>query len=102
MCLTLQAPTGLDAIEVAVDVDLEQRGGVIRGPPAAGTVDSFETQETQIACFDKGIDHPHRIVPMDVVLQPIRKQKSLRTIDSINESLHAGHQSTGAEILPAA
>ncbi len=38
---------------------------------------------------------------MDVVLQPIRKQKSLGTIDSIYESLHAEHQSTGAEILPA-
>jgi len=33
---------------------------------------------------------------VDVVLQPIREQKPLGTINSIDESLHAEHQSTGA------
>lgn len=36
---------------------------------------------------------------MNVIFQPIREQKPLGMIDSIDKSLHVEHQSTGAEIL---
>lgn len=46
---------------------------------------------------------PHRIIFVDVVLQQNQGgQKPLRTIDSIDESLHDEHQFAGAAILPAA
>lgn len=61
----------------------------------------LETQLAQIECFDESIDHPHRVVFVDVVFQPIREQKALGTINSIHESLHPKHPSTGAQILPA-
>jgi len=37
---------------------------------------------------------------VDVVLQPIREQKPLGSIYSIDESLHAEHPSTGTQIMP--
>ena len=74
---------------------------MVRGPPASGEIDGIETQAAQIKGFDEGIDHSHWIVFVDVVLQPIREQKPLRTIDSIEKSLHEENESTGAEILPA-
>ena len=101
MRFSLQAPAGLDAVEVAVDIDLEQGTRVISRPPTRGTIGGLKAQFAQIEGFDEGIDHPHWVVVVDVVLQPIREQKPLGTINSIDKSLHAEHQSTGAEILPA-
>ena len=96
MRFPLQAPAGLDAIEVAVDIDLEQSSRVIRRPTAGGTIGGLKAQFAQIEGFDEGIDHPHWVVFVDVVFQPIREQKPLGTINSIDESLHAEHPSTGA------
>ena len=77
MRFPLQAAAGLDAVEVAVDVDLEQRGRVICGPTARDTVGGLEAQLAQIECFDEGVDHPHGVVFVDVVFQSIREQKPL-------------------------
>lgn len=97
---SLQASAGMNAIELAVDVDVEQSGRGIRRPSVSNTIDGVKVHEAQIKRFNERIDHPHRIVLVDVVLQSIREQKSLRSINAIDKSRHVGHPSTGAEILP--
>ena len=100
LCLPLQTAAGLDAVEVTVDVDLEQRRGVIRRTTASHAIGGLEAQSAQIQCFHEGINHPHRVVIVDEVFQPIREQKSLGTINTIHESLHAEHPLAGAQIMP--
>ena len=100
MRFPLQAPAGLDAVEVAVDVNLEQRGRVIRRPTTCRAIGGLEAQRAQVEGLDECIDDPHRVVLVDVVLQPIREQKPLGSIYSIDESLHAEHPSAGAQIMP--
>lgn len=74
---------------------------MIGRPPTCSTIGGLEAQLAQIKRLDKGIDDSYRVVFVDLVFQSIREQKPLRTINSIHESLHAKHPSTGAQILPA-
>ena len=73
---------------------------MIRGPAAGCAVGGIEAQFAQIERLDEGIDHPHRVVFVDVVFQPIREQKPLGAINAIHKSLHVEHPSTGAQIMP--
>lgn len=49
-------------------------------PSPRDPIDGVKAQETQIEGLDECIDHPHRVVFVDVVLQPIREKKPLRSI----------------------
>ena len=100
MRLPLQAAARLDAIEVPVDVDLEQRTRVIRRPATGLAIDCLEAQRAQVERFNEAIDHPHWVVFVDIVFKPIGEQKPLRTINAIHESLHAEQPLTGAQIMP--
>jgi hypothetical protein len=46
--LALQPPARLDAVHVAVDVDLEQDCGVVRRPAGAGRVGAGEAEVLQV------------------------------------------------------
>lgn len=63
-------------------------------------IDGVEAQRAHVERFDKGFDYPHGVVFVDVVFQSIREQQPLGTINTIHESLHAEHPSTGAQIMP--
>src|SRR5262249_51182601 len=58
LSLALEPPARLDAIQVAVDVDPQQRRRVIRGPPRRRRLDTCETQRTEIETVDEDVDHP--------------------------------------------
>ena len=73
---------------------------MIRGTTASHAIGGLEAQSAQIECVHEGINHPHRVVIVDEVFQPIREQKPLGTINAIHESLHAEHPLTGAQIMP--
>lgn len=59
---SLEASAGLDVVEVSVDIDLEQYGGVIRRPATCRSIGGLEAQLAQIKRLDKGIDDPYRVV----------------------------------------
>ena len=46
-------------------------------PPAREAIDSPKAQDTQIERVNESTDHPHRLVFVDVIFEPIRQQKSL-------------------------
>ena len=62
----------------------------------------INTKGTKVKRFNESIDHPYRIVFVDVIFEPIRQQQPLCPINAIDESFHAQHPSSGAEILPVA
>ena len=87
--LALQPAAGLDAVEIAVDVDLQQHRRVVRRSPRRRGIDAFEAQLGQIELVDEDLDHPDRIVFGDVVVQALGQQSDLRSILAFDESLHA-------------
>jgi len=70
--LALQPTAGRDAVQVAVDVELEQHRRVVRRPPGRRRIGAGKTQLLQIQLVDKGVDRAHRIIFGDVVVQILR------------------------------
>jgi hypothetical protein len=100
LALVLQPSAGLDAIEVAVDVDLQQDGGVVGRPPCAGRCGAVETQLLQVELVDEGVNHPDRVVLGDEVVQALRHQGDLTSLLAFDESLHGRLARCDASIYP--
>lgn len=88
LAFALQATAGLNAVEVAVDVDLQHHGRVIGRSPSYGRSDPIELQSRQIELLDEGFDHTDRVVFGDEVIQAFGKQADLRPARLFDESLH--------------
>lgn len=58
----LQAPAGLNAVEGAVDVDLEQDRRVVRRPLGLRRSRTVEAQSTKLKLLDEGVDQAYRVV----------------------------------------
>jgi hypothetical protein len=67
----LQASAGLNAVEVAVDVDLEQDRRVVRRSASHGGFGTLKAQASQLEFFDERVDHTDRVVLPDVVIQTL-------------------------------
>ena len=63
LALPLQASARLHTIEVAVDVNLQQRRRMIGRPSCRLRLNAVKTQPSQIKFIDKYIDRPDRIIP---------------------------------------
>ncbi|MCY1220964.1 hypothetical protein D9M72_330020 [compost metagenome] len=71
LSLTLKPATGLDAIEVAVDIDLQQNAGMVSGATGFCRDYTVEAQPAEVEFIDEHIDHPHRIGVRDVIIQAL-------------------------------
>ena len=87
--LTLKPAARLNPVEITVNVELQQNGGMIRRPPRYLGGDPVKSQRRQIEFIDKDVDHLNRIVLVDLVCQAFRKQRRLPAINPLNEALHA-------------
>ena len=47
-----------------------------------------KAQAAEIKLLNKDIDHPHRIVFANPIIQPLRKQSALAAVFTLNETLH--------------
>ena len=86
--LTLKPSARLNPVEIAVDIELQQRRRMIRRPAGRLGSDAVKSQAAQIEFLDKNVDHPNRIVLADPVFQAFRKQRALPAIHPLNEALH--------------
>src|SRR5579864_8938553 len=59
--LAFQAAAGLNAVQIAVDVDLQHRRGVIRRSTGGLRFDPLEAQLFQIHLINEYIDYPDRV-----------------------------------------
>ena len=69
--LALQAPARLDAVQIPVDVDLQQRGRVIRRAAGDFRLSALKTQIFQIQLIDEHVDDSDRIILGDVLVQAL-------------------------------
>jgi hypothetical protein len=88
LAFALQASAGLDTVEVAVDVDLQQHRGVIGRPPGYSWDHPVELQGRQVELFDEGLNHPDWVLFGDEVIQALWKQTNLCPARLLDESLH--------------
>jgi hypothetical protein len=61
---------------------------VIGGPAGPGWRGSFEAQGYKVQSLDEGVDNSHWVLFTDVVVQPLRQQRSLRSMFLLNEARH--------------
>ena len=86
--LALEATAGLDPVQIAVDVDLEQHGRVVRRSARGRRLGALEPELPEVEFVDEGVDHPDRVVFSDVVVEALREQGDLASVRSLDESLH--------------
>jgi hypothetical protein len=83
----LQPAAGLDAVEVAVHIQLQQHRPMI-ARPAGRRRDHRKAERVQVQRFNESLDHPHRIVSVDVILKRRRQKRSLSAIRALDEAMH--------------
>jgi hypothetical protein len=88
LSFSLQTSARLDAVEIAVDVDLQQDRGVASRPASIGWNGTFKTQIDQVEFVDKDIDYAYRIGIADAVVEALGKLGALASMFTLNEALH--------------
>ncbi len=83
-----QPPARLNAVEVAVEVDLQQRRGMIGRPACRRRRHPRKAQGGQVQFVDEDLDHPNRVLLVDVILQAMRQQRRLHPVFAIDEPMH--------------
>ncbi len=87
--LALQAPAGLDAVQVAVDVNLEQYRRVVGRTARVRRRGTCEAKHLEIEFCHEGVDDPNRVVLANEVIQTFGQQRDLLPVFAFDESLHA-------------
>ena len=70
---SLQASARLDAVEITVDVDLQQNRGMVSKSASVGWNGAVKTQFDQVTFIDEDVDYPHRVGIADVVVETLGK-----------------------------
>ena len=68
----LQPPAGLDPIEIAINIKLEQRRWMISRPTGRRRDYAIEPQFAQFQRIDEYIDRPHRIALVHPIIEAFR------------------------------
>lgn len=87
--LAFQSAAGGDAVQVAVDEELEKNRGMIPGPSCPRGRMSGESKPGQIKFVDKDVHNSNQVILADPVLQPLRKERCLLPVDPFDETRHA-------------
>ena len=74
LALPLQAAAGLDAVQVAVEINLQHDGGVVRRTTCCRWDGSFKAQRDHVQLAHEGVHDPNRVVIGYEIVQALRKQ----------------------------
>src|ERR1700724_842801 len=89
MGLALQPAARRDLVDIAVNVDLQQRARMIGWTSGRFWNHTVKAQRPEIQLIDKHVDHPHRVVLSNVVIQILGKQNALSTDFTLDEAHHS-------------
>src|SRR3954466_8165320 len=91
--LGFQAPAGAGAVQIAVDVELQQISRRVARTTRRLRNRADKPKRRKVQPVDKCLDEPHRVVSSDVIVNRLRKKEHLRTDVTGNVS-HAGFYRT--------
>ena len=97
LALALQPPARLDAVEIAVDVELEVQRRVVAWPPDVSGLRASEAQFIEIERLHERIDDADRIAVIDPLFEAFGQQRQLPPINPFNESCHAAPADSARE-----
>jgi len=83
-----QPPARLQAVEIAVEVDLQQRRGMVGRPARRRRRHPGKPQGCEVQFRDEDLDRPNRVLLADIILQAVRQQRLLHPIFAIDEPMH--------------
>src|SRR5271155_84368 len=86
--LALQPAARLDPVQIAVEIDLQERCWMIGGPAGQLRDHPLKPQLPQIQLVDQDVNHPHRIVLADIIVKILREQNTLSPILTLDKALH--------------
>ena len=89
LAFPLQAPARGDAVEVTVQVDLEQGRGMTGGPAPCFRHCTGKTERNKIKLVNVRIDGPDWIVLVDIIVQTGEKKRCLSAPLTFHKPLHA-------------
>jgi hypothetical protein len=84
----LQSAARLHAIEIAVDVKLQENRRVEGGPARCCRLDTVKTEVGEIERINEGVDGANRIVLLDPILEALRQKRRLSPVCAFDEPLH--------------
>src|ERR1700730_6474745 len=99
MGLTLQPAARRDLVDVAVNVDLQQRARMIGWTSGRFWNHTVKAQRPEFQLIDKLVDHPHRVVLSNEVIQILGKQNALYTVFTLNEARHLTPRRESSRII---
>src|SRR5580704_13476709 len=99
MGLALQPAARRDLVDVAVNVDLQQRARMIGWTSGRFWNNTAKAQRPEIQLIDKHDDHPHLIVLSNVVIQILGKQNTLYTVFTLDEARHLNLRRESSRII---
>ena len=88
MTLSFQLPTGTDSVEVAVEVELQQIGGVVRGSTHLVRFGVDKPHLPEVQAIDEGIDEPNRVLLGNIVVEDLWEKQLLTTVRTRDEAAH--------------
>src|SRR3954470_11966684 len=92
--LGFQAAAGTSAVQITVDVQLQQVGGCVARAACRLRNRADKPERREVQPVDKCLDEPHRVVSSDVIVNRLRQEEQLRTVVTGKMS-HAGFYQTG-------
>src|ERR1700738_4323900 len=99
MGFTLQPAARRDLVDVAVNVDLQQRARMIGWTPGRFWNHTVKAQRPEIQLIDNHVHHPHRVVLSKVVSQILGKHNALYTVFTLNEARHLTPRRESSKII---
>ena len=98
---TLQSPARLDAIEIPVDVKLQERRWVVGRSARRFRDNAVEVELAQIERIDERVNHANRIALVDEIIKAFGQQCRLPAIHPRYEALHHSPPQIARRIIAA-
>jgi hypothetical protein len=86
--LLLESATRLDAVQISVQINLQQRPWMVGRTAGCIRLKTVEAQSCEVQLLDERLDDAYRVVLRDVLINALRQQISLVPVGSLNESAH--------------
>src|SRR5690606_10957446 len=75
--LALEPPARRDAVQIAINVELQKRRRMIARPPGPRGKGAVESEGQQIKLIDEKSDNTDKVILTNPVVEPIREQQRL-------------------------